>query len=194
MDMNRRTADRGRPTADGGRRAGDAGRRRVLAAFALAAAAAGAALAFVAPLAAQEMGIPLGSNAPAAVIETLDGRKADLAQYLGKGPVVIQFWAAWCPNCKELEPALLAAQKRYQGRVQFIGIAVSVNETPEVVRRYVERHALGGVQLYDRRGDAVEAYDVPATSFVVVVNGAGRVVYTGLGGRQDLDAAIRKAL
>lgn len=158
------------------------------------AALALAAGAISAELAAQEMGIPIGSRAPAAVIETLDGQRADLAQYVGKGPVVLQFWAAWCPNCRELEPALLAAQKKYAGRVHFIGVAVSVNETPQVVRRYVERHGLGGVQLYDRKGNAVDAYDVPATSFVVVINGAGKVVYTGLGGRQDLDAAIRKAL
>ena len=48
--------------------------------------------------------------------------------------------------------------------------------------------------FFDRRGQAVGAYDVPATSFVVVVNKAGMVVYTGLGGRRDLDAAIKKAL
>jgi len=35
---------------------------------------------------------------------------------------------------------------------------------------------------------------VPATSYVVVVNKAGKVVYTGLGGKQDLEAAIKKAL
>jgi len=40
----------------------------------------------------------------------------------------------------------------------------------------------------------VAPYDVPATSYVVVVNKAGKVVYTGLGGKQDLEAAIKKAL
>ena len=38
------------------------------------------------------------------------------------------------------------------------------------------------------------AYDVPATSYVVVINKAGKVVYTGLGGDQDLEAAIKKVL
>jgi thiol-disulfide isomerase/thioredoxin len=146
-----------------------------------------------APAHAQESGIPVGSKAPSATIQTLDGKPADLAQFIGKGPVVIEFWATWCPNCKELEPALLAAQKKYAGKVQFVGIAVSVNESPELVRRYVKRHGLAGAQLYDRKGDAVNAYDVPATSFVAVINKAGKIVYTGLGGKQDLDAAIRKA-
>jgi thiol-disulfide isomerase/thioredoxin len=153
-----------------------------------------AAGAIAPPVRAQESGIPVGGKAPVATIQTLDGKPADLAQFVGKGPVLIEFWATWCPNCKELEPTLLAAQKKYAGKVQFVGIAVSVNESPELVRRYVDRHGIAGVQLYDRKGDAVDAYDVPATSFVVVIDKAGRIVYTGLGGTQDLDAAIKKAL
>ncbi len=143
---------------------------------------------------AQESGIPVGTAAPAAALETLDGKAADLSTYLKKGPVVIEFWATWCGNCKELEPALLAAQKKYIGKVQFVGVSVSVNQSPELVRRYVDKHGLAGAQFYDRKGNAIDAYDVPATSFVVVINKAGKIVYTGLGGKQDLDAAIKKAL
>lgn len=148
----------------------------------------------VAPLPAQEIGIAVGSVAPAAKLETLDGKPADLSQFIGKGPVVIEFWATWCPSCKELEPAMLAAQKKYAGKVQFVGVAVSVNESPELVRRYTQKHGLAGAQFYDRKGVAIDAYDVPATSFVVVVGKNGKVVYSGLGGKQDLNAAIRKAL
>ncbi len=146
------------------------------------------------PVRAQESGIAVGSKAPAAKLETLDGKGADLAQFIGKGPVVIEFWATWCENCKELEPALVAMQKKYAGKVQFVGVAVSVNQSPELVRRYVEKHKLAGAQLYDRKGTAIDAYEVPATSFVVVIDKAGKVIYTGLGGKQNLDAAIGKAL
>jgi len=152
------------------------------------------ALALAQPLRAQESGIAVGSMAPDARIETLAGQPVDLAQFIGKGPVMIEFWATWCENCKELEPAVLAFQKKYAGRVQFVGVAVSVNQSPELVKRYVEKHGLAGVQLYDRKGTAIDAYEVPATSFVVVINKAGKVVYTGLGGKQDLEAAARKAL
>lgn len=147
----------------------------------------------VSPLRAQESGIPVGNVAPGAKLETLDGKPAELKEYLGKLPVVMEFWATWCPNCKELEPAMLAVQKKYAGKVQFVGVAVSVNESPELVRRYVDKHGLAGVQFYDRKGTAIDAYDVPATSFVVVISKAGKVVYTGLGGTQDLEAAIAKA-
>ena len=146
------------------------------------------------PLAAQESGIAVGSKAPAAKLETLDGKPADLGAFLGNGPVLIEFWATWCENCRDLEPAMLAAQKKYAGKVEFVGVAVSVNQSPELVRRYVAKHGLAGTQLYDRKGASIDAYEVPATSFVVVINKAGKVVYSGLGGKQDLDAAIKKAL
>jgi len=143
---------------------------------------------------AQDLGIEVGSTAPPAKVLTLDGKEANLSQYIGKTPVIMEFWATWCPNCKELEPTLLAAVKKYGSRVKFVGVAVSVNESPEKVKAFVAKHSLPGDHYFDAKGEASGAYDAPATSYVVVINKAGKVVYTGLGGKQDLDAAIKKAL
>ena len=143
---------------------------------------------------AQDLGIEVGSAAPAAKVFTLDGKEADLAQYIGKTAIVMEFWATWCPNCKELEPTLVAAIKKYGTQVKFVGVAVSVNESPERVKAYVAKHGLLGDQYFDTKGNATGAYDAPATSYVVVINKAGKVVYTGLGGKQNLEAAIKKAL
>jgi thiol-disulfide isomerase/thioredoxin len=143
---------------------------------------------------AQDLGIQLGSTAPAAKVHTLDGKESDLAQYVGKSPVVMEFWATWCENCKELEPTLLAVAKKYATQVKFVGVAVSVNQTPERVKAFVAKHNIPGDQYFDTKGNATGAYDVPATSYVVVFNKAGKVVYTGLGGKQNLEAAIKKAL
>ncbi len=142
---------------------------------------------------AQESGIAVGKRGPAAAVQTLDGKRADLSSYVGKGPALIEFWATWCPNCKELEPALLAVQKKYAGKVRFVGVAVSVNQSPSKVKAYVIKHGIRHDILFDTNGKAAEAYDVPATSYVVVLNSRGDVVYTGLGGKQDLDAAVKKA-
>src|SRR5207249_595978 len=109
----------------------------------------------------------------------------NLSQFVGKTPVVMEFWATWCPNCRQLEPAWKAAAAKYGDRVKFLGIAVSVNQTPEKVKDFVAKHQLPGEQLFDTKGEASGAYDAPATSYVVVLNKAGKVVYTGLGGRQD---------
>jgi thiol-disulfide isomerase/thioredoxin len=156
-----------------------------------------AGLIAVAPAAmhAQDLGIEVGAQAPAVKVHTLDGKEIDLAaQYTGRTPVVIEFWAIWCPVCKELEPTMLAAAKKYDKQVKFVGVAVSVNESPEKVKLFVEKHGMPGDQYFDTKGNATGAYDVPATSYIVVVNKAGKVVYTGQGGKQNIDAAIKKAL
>lgn len=161
-------------------------------------AAAGLAVASLTTMpsrvAAQDLGVEIGSKAPAAKVFTLDGKEADLAQYIGKVPVLIEFWATWCPNCKELEPTLLEVAKKYGRQVKFVGVAVSVNESPERVKLFVAKHGLPGDQYFDTKGNATDAYDAPATSYVVVIDKGGKVVYTGLGGKQDLEAAIKKAL
>jgi thiol-disulfide isomerase/thioredoxin len=142
---------------------------------------------------AQE-GIMLGTVAPGAAVETLDGTKADLGTYLHGKPAVLEFWATWCPLCKQLEPQMDAARKKYAGRVAFVSVGVKDNQTPEKQKAYVESKQLGGEFVFDRDGKAVAAYKVPHTSYLVVVNAAGKVVYTGVGPEQNVDAAVSKAL
>ncbi len=143
---------------------------------------------------AQDGGIAVGARAPGAVVHSLDGKPVDLSSVIGKGPVLMEFWATWCPNCKELEPTIAAAQKKYAGRVKFVTVAVAINESAERVRRHAAAHGMTQMVVYDADGKATEAYDAPATSYVVVLDRNGRVVYTGVGGTQNIDAAIRKAL
>jgi thiol-disulfide isomerase/thioredoxin len=146
-------------------------------------------------LQAQETGLAVGTKAPTTtLVETLDGKPFDLGQYVGKTPVLIEFWATWCPNCKQLEPAMEAAAKKYAGKIKFVGVAVSVNQSPERVKLYAEKHALPLEVYFDKKGNAADGYDAAATSYIVVLDKTGTVVYTGLGGTQNIDAAIRKAV
>jgi thiol-disulfide isomerase/thioredoxin len=108
--------------------------------------------------------------------------------------VVLEFWALWCGNCKELEPQLLSLVKKYAGKVTFVSVAVSVNESPERVQRYITKYGFTHQVLFDADGAATDAYGVPATSYVVVVDRTGKIVYTGLGGDQKLEAAVQKGL
>lgn len=151
--------------------------------------------ALVAPSArAQDGGIEVGATAPSATVETLDGKPIELGTLFGKTPVVLEFWATWCGNCEELEPVFQASQKKFAGKVRFASIAVAINQSPERVRRWVARHNPGREMYFDHAGDAAEKYDAPATSYVVIIDKAGRVTYTGVGGHQDLDGEIAKAL
>ena len=144
--------------------------------------------------AAQESALMLGSDAPSAAVVTLDGQAANLSKFLAeKKPVVIEFWATWCPLCKQLEPAMAEARKKYEGRVTFVSVGVPQNQTPEKQREYASAHNIGGELVFDRDGKAIAAYKANHTSYLVVVDGAGKVVYTGSGGDQSIENAIAKA-
>jgi thiol-disulfide isomerase/thioredoxin len=142
---------------------------------------------------AQDLGIEVGSKAPAVTVQSLDGKEVDLGRYIGKTPMLIEFWATWCANCRELMPTLLEAEKKFGKKVKFVALAVAINQSPERVRRFIAAHPLPHDTFYDTDGKAAGAFDAPATSYVVVLDKTGRVVYTGLGGKQDLEAALKKA-
>jgi cytochrome c biogenesis protein CcmG/thiol:disulfide interchange protein DsbE len=145
------------------------------------------------PAQEDEVGLPIGAAAPAAVVQDLDGRPVNLADVVGKRPVLMEFWATWCPICAALMPRIEAAHARYGDRVDFVEVAVGVNETRSSVRRHVAEHHYPFRFFWDATGAAVRAYRAPTTSYVVVLNAAGHVVYTGTGSDQDIDAAIRRA-
>jgi thiol-disulfide isomerase/thioredoxin len=158
--------------------------------------AAGLALAVVPGLArAQEeaVGLPRGTAVRAPVIEDLDGKPADLAPYVGRRPALFEFWATWCTNCAALEPRMRTAFQRHGSQVDFVAIAVGVNQTRASVARHVAAHPLPAVRvLWDGAGAAVRAFDTPATSYVVILDRQGKVAYTGLGPDQDLEAALSR--
>lgn len=140
----------------------------------------------------QESGIAVGSSAPKVRVNDLKGQPVDLGRYIGKRPVFLEFWATWCELCEELLPRVRAAQAAYGSKVEFIGVNVTVNQSPERVRKYLDIHKPGFRTLYDDQGTSIRAYQVPATSYVVIVDRAGKVVYTGSGGTQDFDNVLRR--
>lgn len=142
---------------------------------------------------AQGAGLALGATAPGAAVQSLDAKPVDLAAYIGKTPVVLEFWATWCPLCKKLEPALASARQKYAGRVTFVSVGVNNNQTAEKQKAYAAEKQLGGEFVFDKDGNAVAAYKAPHTSYLVVIDAAGKVVYTGVGGDQNVDEAVSKA-
>ncbi|MEO6526984.1 MAG: TlpA disulfide reductase family protein [Gemmatimonadaceae bacterium] len=143
---------------------------------------------------AQDGGLPIGATMPLAQVQTLEGQSISLARVIGTGPALVEFWATWCENCEHLLPELRRVEQKYRGKVKFVGVSVSVNQSLNRVRLHVARYKVPGIQLFDATGNATGNWDVPATSHVVVIDKHGKVVYTGVGGDQDLEAAIKKAL
>jgi thiol-disulfide isomerase/thioredoxin len=146
-------------------------------------------------LPAQDIGLPIGSTPSAVQIEDLEGNAVDLGDYVGAGkPVLVEFWATWCPNCKALEPQLRAAHEEYGDEVEFLIIAVAVNQSLRRVRQHTEENEMPGRVLWDGDGKAVRAFSAPATSYIALLDAEGKVVYTGLGKDQDIEAALQNVV
>jgi thiol-disulfide isomerase/thioredoxin len=140
------------------------------------------------------IGIPVGESPPAVTLESLNGDSVALSRWIGKRPVIVEFWATWCPICAELLPRMEAARRKYGDRAEFLVVAVAVNQSRNSVRRHLERHPMPFTFLWDRNGAAVRAFEAPSTSYIAVLDTKGEVVYTGVGADQNIEAAIETAL
>jgi cytochrome c biogenesis protein CcmG/thiol:disulfide interchange protein DsbE len=109
---------------------------------------------------------PLHSGpAPAFTLQSLDGRTVSLADFHG-GPVVVNFWGAWCQQCRFQLP-LLAEMKRRFPTVPIVGILYQ--EDPEVGRAAAAHGGATWPTLIDPDGRVAAAYGVasaPATFFI----------------------------
>ena len=144
---------------------------------------------------AQDIGLRAGIVPPAATVQDTSGAAVDITQrYVGKRPALFEFWATWCEICQALLPRMQAAQRRFGSQVDFVVVGVGVNQSLNSMKRHLASHPMPFAFYYDNAGAAVRAYEAPATSYIVVVDARGRVVYTGSGAEQDIEAAIGRAL
>ena len=139
-----------------------------------------------------EGGPTIGEPAPKVRTTDLDGHVVDLGNWIGKRPVLLEFWATWCESCAALKPTVDSAIARFGDRVDFIGIDVAFGETVPGVRAWLAEHRPGFQVLYDSAATAIRAYDIQATSSVIIIGADGKVVYTGVGGAQDLSGALTR--
>lgn len=169
--------------------------RRIRGAFVLAALIAVGGGTGATTVHAQDVGLPIGTTPEAAQVEDLEGNTVDLAQFVGKGkPAVFEFWALWCELCEALEPRLQTAKQKFGDRVEYAIVGVAINQTPRRIQRHLEDHTPVGPVYYDRRGEAVRAFMAPTTSYVVILDAAGKVAYTGTGGDQPIVETLERLL
>lgn len=118
----------------------------------------------------------------AATFPDPDGRSQPLAQWRGR-PLVVNFWATWCPPCVEEMPALQQVRNEYLGRgVEVIGIGIdSAGKIAEFRDKYrislpLLAAGAGGSQLNRALGN-----DSGALPYTVLVGSDGRVRERHLG-------------
>jgi thiol-disulfide isomerase/thioredoxin len=141
-----------------------------------------------------EVSLPIGTVAPGAALQDLEGNPVELADYVRGKPAIIEFWATWCELCERLQPQLDRIQAEHGESLNIVAVAVGVAQTARRVERHLEEHDPGYPYLFDARGAAVRAYNATTTSIVVMLDAEGKVAYTGVGGDQDLVAAAQRLI
>ncbi|MFI0349239.1 TlpA family protein disulfide reductase [Actinomadura sp. 9N407] len=103
---------------------------------------------------------------------TLDGKPFDGSSLAAK-PVVLWFWAPWCPKCQGEGPAVAKAARKYGDKVAFVGVA-GLDKNKGQMDAFVARTGTGGlVHLDDRGGDLYRHFKVTSQSSYLFVNPAG---------------------
>ncbi len=133
----------------------------------------------------------LGAPAPDFTLESLDGEPVTLSAHRGT-PVLLNFWATWCPPCRKEMPDLQRFSAKYGDRVQLLG--VNWGESDDDVRRFLARYDVDYPNLMDRDGRAFVQYrltGLPAT-FWIDERGVIRGVWEGAMSESDILNGFRK--
>ena len=122
--------------------------------------------------------IPGASTGPAAdfTLPDLDGRPVTLGPFLGKKPVLLVFWATWCPECNASIPEINALTTGpLAEKLQIFGL--DFRESREKVARAVKSRGIRYPVLLDERGQAARAYGVVGIPTYVLIGREGAIVY-----------------
>jgi thiol-disulfide isomerase/thioredoxin len=112
-------------------------------------------------------GEPIAQALPNVTVLDTSGAPVSLADLRGR-PLVLNFWATWCPPCDEEMPALEALYRQQGGDGAQV-VAVNLQETPPVVAAYLAERGLTLPVLLDSAGELAAQLDVtylPTTFFV----------------------------
>lgn len=143
----------------------------------------------------QDVGLPVGSLAPAAMVQDLQGNPVQVLDLIPKGkPAILEFWATWCELCAEIQPQMEQIQKENGSKINIVAVAVGVGQNARRIQQFIDQHKPGYRYVFDNRGAAVRAYLAATTSIVLMLDKDGKVVYQGVGGDQDLLKAVKEKL
>ena len=138
--------------------------------------------------------IVVGDRALDFTLPDVDGNEIALSSLAGQ-PVIINFWATWCPPCRLEMPELQEAFEAYQDQGLVI-LVVNQQEQEEDVRAFFEEMSFTYTPLMDKDGEVGRAYGVvglPST-FFVDKNGAISAVHRGIISREQIDAYLAEIL
>src|SRR5574343_947681 len=115
-----------------------------------------------------------------------DGKPVDLAAYRGK-VVLVNFWATWCPPCRQELPSLSRLKKRFAGEA-FEILSVNIGEDVDTVFDFAGNPPYP--MLFDHDSKAMAAWPVKGVPTTLLVDRHGRLAYRAVGGREFDDAEV----
>ena len=135
-----------------------------------------------------------GSSSAAAPLSgtTLKGESYDLAAHAGK-PVVVNFFASWCPPCNGEAPDLVAFAKAHP-EIDVVG--VDVNDKQGDAAAFVARYGLPYPVVYDPNGEIGGRWNVDAipATFFIDKDGVVRDSIVGAADRATFESKLKSAL
>ncbi len=116
----------------------------------------------------------IGQPAPQVELNLLDGTTVNLEKHLGEHLVLLDFWATWCPPCREAMPVLddLAQQYADRGLVVY---AVNQGEAVEPIVAFLEEHDLQLTVALDPERQVGSAFGIRGLPTLVVIDQSGVV-------------------
>ncbi len=117
---------------------------------------------------------PAGDPAPTNSFDTFSGETVTLAQFAGR-PVVLNFWASWCPSCvAEMSAAFKPVEEDLGDEITFIGM--NIQDDRALADRLLAQTGVEWVAAEDPAGDLYVELGGIAMPFTVYITADGRVV------------------
>lgn len=120
--------------------------------------------------------------APDFSLVDLDGEVHRLTELRGR-PVIVNFWATWCPPCREEMPSMQRAWERLQAEGVSL-LAVNVGEDSDTVFQFTGSYPVEFPILFDGDGAVSGAWPMLGLPTTFVIDPQGRIAYRAIGGRE----------
>jgi thiol-disulfide isomerase/thioredoxin len=123
-----------------------------------------------------------------------DGKSIDLKDLKGK-PVVVEFWATWCPPCRDAIPHLNELHSKHaDDGLVIAGIHNPSGADRGSVERFAKQHKMEFPIGLDKSGKVSEAYGVKGIPEAFVIDRGGKLIWAGHPGDSGFDRAVEIAV